>query len=180
MKFKIPNSIKQHGTRVTLGLLVVLIFLLHNYGSLHFEALDRMENFAYDARLNLTMPRGVDPRIEIVDVDERSLLEQGRWPWSRNKLADMMDSLFDHYKIDTLGFDVVFAEKDESSGLKTLEKIGKENLQSDNNFSATLEKIRPTLDYDQLFANSIKGRKVVMGYYFRLDEAGKDKGEVGQ
>lgn len=180
MKFKIPNAVKQHGTRVTLGLLVVLMFLLNNLSIVHFEALDRMENFAYDARLNLTMPRGVDPRIVIVDVDERSLLEQGRWPWSRNKLAAMMDSLFDHYKISTLGFDVVFAEKDESSGLKTLEKIGKEHLQSDSNYSVALEKIRPTLDYDQLFANSIKGRKIVMGYYFRLDEGGKDKGEVGQ
>jgi len=178
MRIKIPASLKRHGTRVTLSLLTVLVFLMHNMSIIHIEAIDRLEDFAYDARLNLTMPRGVDPRIVIVDIDERSLYEQGRWPWSRNKLAQMMDTLFDRYKISVLGFDVVFAEKDESSGLKTLEKMGKEHLANDSSFSAALEKIKPELNYDQLFANSIKGRKVVMGYYFNLGE-GK-KGGVGQ
>lgn len=178
MRIKIPAPLKRHGTRVTLSLLTVLVFLMHSISIIHIEAIDRLENFAYDARLNLTMPRGMDPRIVIVDIDERSLYEQGRWPWSRNKLANMMDSLFDHYKISVLGFDVVFAEKDESSGLKTLEKMGKEHLSGDSGFSAALEKIRPELNYDQLFANSIKNRKVVLGYYFNLGEG--DKGGVGQ
>lgn len=154
--------------RVSMGLAIVLIFLLHNLGYMHFDFIDRIENFAYDGRLNLTMPRGVDHRIVIVDIDEKSLLEQGRWPWSRNKLAQMMDNLFDHYKISVLGFDVVFAEKDESSGYKTLEKMGQEQLRGDASFNQALEKIKPTLDYDQMFANSIKGRKIVMGYYFQL------------
>lgn len=178
MRIKIPDSIKRHGMRVTLSLLTLVFFLMHSLSLVHLDAIDRLENFAYDVRLNLTMPRGVDPRIVIVDIDERSLYEQGRWPWSRNKLANMMDSLFDHYKISVLGFDVVFAEKDESSGVKTLEKIGKENFSYDPNFNTTLERIKPTLDYDQLFANSIKGRKVVLGYYFNLGEG--EKGGVGQ
>ena len=173
MRIKIPNAVKQHGARVSLGLLVVLVFLLHNLSILHFEALDRMENFAYDARLNFTMPGGVDKRIVIVDLDVRSLKAEGRWPWSRNKLAAMMDSLFDYYKINVLGFDVVFAEKDESSGLNTLEKLGKESLSTDTSFHSTLQKIRPSLDYDQVFANSIKGRKIVMGYYFELGQGKK-------
>lgn len=167
-KIKIPHSIKQHGMRVSLGLVIVLVFMMHNLGIMHFEFIDRIENFAYDARLNLTMPRGVDHRIVVVDIDEKSLAEQGRWPWSRNKLAQMMDSLFDYYKVSVLGFDVVFAEKDDSSGYKTLEKIGQEQLRGDTNFNQALEKIKPSLDYDQMFADSIKGRKIVMGYYFQL------------
>ena len=178
MRIKILASIKRHGMRVTLSLLTVLFFLLHTIGVMHFESIDRLEDYAYDARLNLTMPRGVDPRIVIVDIDERSLYEQGRWPWGRNKLAAMMDSLFGHYHISVLGFDVVFAEKDDTSGLLSLEKISKENFAGDAGFKNTLEQIRPSLDYDQLFANSMKGRKVVMGYYFNLGE-GK-KGGVGQ
>lgn len=178
MKLKIPDAIKRHGIRVTLSLFTVLFFLLHILGFVHVEAIDRLENFTYDVRLNLTMPGGVDTRIVILDIDERSLFEQGRWPWSRNKLADMMNILFDDYKISVLGFDVVFAEKDESSGVKTLEKIGKEHFADDPNFNSTLEKIKPSLDYDQLFANSIKGRKVVMGYYFNLGEGEQER--VGQ
>ncbi len=76
-KIKIPHSIKQHGVRVSLGLVIVLVFLLHHMGILHMGFIDRMESFAYDARLNLTMPRGVDHRIVVVDIDEKSLAEQG-------------------------------------------------------------------------------------------------------
>ena len=39
-------------------------------------------------RLRMTMPRGVDERIVILDIDEKSLAEVGRWPWARNRDAD--------------------------------------------------------------------------------------------
>jgi adenylate cyclase len=144
-------------------------------GFVHVEAIERLENFTYDARLNLTMPGGVDTRIVILDLDERSLEKEGRWPWSRNKMADLMNILFDDYKISVLGFDIVFAEKDESSGYKTLEKIGKEHFAGDANFASAFEKIKPTLNYDQLFADSIKGRKVVMGFYFNHAEGEQER-----
>ena len=67
------------------------------------------------------MPKTVDPRVVILDIDEQSLAEQGRWPWGRDKLALLMDKLFNHYGIRLVGFDVVFAEPDDSSGLKTLD-----------------------------------------------------------
>lgn len=165
---KLLDSIKRHHVRIALSFGVLLIFLLHVIGTLHIGFIDRMENLAYDVRLNIMMPKTVDPRIVIVDIDERSLLEQGRWPWSRNRLAEMVNRLFDQYKIRVLGFDVVFAEKDESSGLKTLEKIGHE-LKTNAEFGKALDKIRPTLDYDQMFADSLKGRPVALGYYFRPD-----------
>ena len=50
------------------------------------------------------MPRTLDPRIVILDIDEKSLAEkekggEGRWPWPRDRLALMLDKLFDHYHI---------------------------------------------------------------------------------
>ena len=33
------------------------------------------------------MPGGVDPRVVILDIDEKSLGEIGRWPWSRDLMA---------------------------------------------------------------------------------------------
>jgi len=174
---KLIELIKRHSIRIGISLAVLLAFLLHTLGVLHLGFIDRMENLAYDIRLNVMMPNTVDPRIVIVDIDERSLLEQGRWPWSRNQLATMMNQLFDHYKVKVVGYDVVFAEKDESSGLKTLEKIGREHFSGDKEFNKTLDKVRPSLDFDQLFADSIKGRPVVLGYYFRQGE--NEKGSVG-
>ncbi|HEU4708027.1 MAG TPA: adenylate/guanylate cyclase domain-containing protein, partial [Methylophilaceae bacterium] len=114
----------------------------------------------------------------IVDIDEKSLQEQGRLPWGRNKLAMLVDRLFDDYKISTLGFDVVFAEKDESSGLKNLEEIGA-RLKSDEGFQKIVEHLRPRLDYDQILADSFKNRNVVLGYYFRHDgSAGAGVGQL--
>jgi len=156
---------------VGLSLSLVLLFVLNATGPLHLGFINRMELFAYDVRLNMMMPNTKDRRIVIVDIDERSLLEQGRWPWSRNRLAEMVDKLFDQYGIKVLGFDVVFAEKDESSGLSNLEALGRTHLKSNPEFQAAIEQVRPSLDYDRVFADHLKGRPVVLGYYFRRDTA---------
>ena len=159
--------LKKHGIIFALSLSVVVLMLLNAIDVMPLRFIDRLENFSYDLRLNLLMPRTIDERIVIIDLDEKSLKEQGRWPWGRDKMATMMDQLFDHYQINTLGFDVVFAEKDESSGLKNLEWMQQQYLKDDANFAEALDKIKPRLDYDQLFADSIKNRKVVLGYYFQ-------------
>lgn len=163
-----------HTIRVGLSLLVVIILLLHASETIRFGFIQRLENFTYDMRLNLLMPRGVDDRIVIVDIDEKSLQEQGRWPWGRNKLADLVNKLFDEYHVKVMGFDVVFAEADDSSGLKNLEGLQKKYLSGDSYFNQMITEIRPQLDYDQVFANSLKGRNVVLGYYFRQDKSGGD------
>ncbi len=172
----LPELISRHTVRVALSLGVVILLLLHATGTFQLGFVNRLENFTYDVRLNLMMPGTIDQRIVIVDIDEKSLQEQGRWPWGRNKLAQLVDKLFDDYKINVLGFDVVFAEKDESSGLRSLQDIQQNYLKSDE-FGQIVEQLRPQLDYDQLFAKSMAGRNVVLGYYFRRDD-NKD-GRVG-
>ena len=168
---------KKHGISFALSLAVVMLMLLNASNVLPLRFIDRLENFSYDLRLNLLMPRTIDERIVIVDIDEKSLKEQGRWPWGRDKMATLVNQLFDHYQINTLGFDVVFAEKDESSGLKNLEWMQQQYLKDDTNFAEAFKKIKPRLDYDQIFADSIKNRKVVLGYYFQTSG---DTNHVGQ
>ncbi len=171
------SFIKKLGVRAVLSLIIVAFMLLHITHVLQFGFIDKLEQFSYDARLNLLMPNTVDKRIVIVDIDEKSLKEQGQWPWNRAKLAVLVNQLFATYQINTLGFDVVFAEKDESSGLKNLEWMQKNVLQNDAQFTRAMEDIRPTLDYDNVFANSLKNRKIVLGYYFLLNG---DTQKVGQ
>ena len=110
---------------------------------------------------------------------KKALLEQGRWSWGRNKLAQLVNILFDKYRIKWWGLTLVFAEKDESSGLKSLEEIERTHLKSDNNFHNIVEQLRPKLDYDQVFANSLKGCNVVLGYYFRHDNKDDASKSVG-
>jgi len=166
----IMELIKRHALRMALSLVITLPFLLNTLGVVHLGFIQRLENYTYDLRLQWTMPNTIDKRIVILDVDEKSLQEQGHWPWPRNDLAHLVDVLFDRYQIDVLGFDILFAERDGSSGLKNLEQLAQTELGSDAGFKTTLNKLRPKLDYDQLFANSLKNRRVVLGYYFRHDE----------
>ena len=166
------------GVRPALGVAIILLMLMHVVGEFHLSFVDKLEQFSYDARLNLLMPNTVDKRIVIVDIDEKSLKEQGQWPWSRNKLAMLVNQLFETYQINTLGFDVVFAEKDESSGLRNLEWLQNNDLKNDAQFTAAFEALKPSLDYDGAFANSLKNRKVVLGYYFLLNGNAQQVGQL--
>ncbi len=156
---------KKNAILIGLGLALVLIFTANAAHFYRLSFVDQLSAIFYDYRLRLTMPRTVDNRIVILDIDEKSLKEEGRWPWSRDRLAVLMDKLFDKYAVAEVGFDVVFAEKDESSGLKVLQKLGQNQLKADAVFQSTLRQIQPQLEYDNIFADKIKNRKVVLGYY---------------
>jgi adenylate cyclase len=177
---KIIALLSRHGVRILLSVAIILLMLLNASGVLNLSSINRLENFTYDTRLNMLMSGKVDERIVIIDIDEKSLKEQGRWPWGRNKLASLVDKLFDDYHVKVLGFDVVFAEKDESSGLKSLEDIKARYLSSDPAFSQAIDKLRPTLDYDQIFANSLKNRNVVLGFFFLRDAKASVSGALPQ
>jgi len=165
-QMKFIGYCRRHALRIGISLMVALLLLLNAKGVFQLNFMERLENYTYDLRLLATMPGGKDPRVVIVDIDEKSLQEQGHWPWPRNRLAQLIDLLFDRYKIDVLGFDIVFAERDESSGLKQMETLARSELAADAGFKSSLSRLKPQLDYDQLFANSLKNRRVVLGYYF--------------
>ena len=169
---------KQHIVRIALGLLVVLVFVGHAAELFPIGLVSRLDNIIYDARLRLTMPGTVDPRIVILDIDEKSLAvpELGRWPWGRDKLSILIEKLFEKYGVLIVGFDVVFAEPDDSSGLKILDQLAKKELRDVAQFRSTLDSMRPRLDHDALFANTIKDRPVVLGYYFSSDENASESG----
>src|SRR5262245_45062480 len=121
------------------------------------------------------MPRTVDPRIVVVDIDEKSLQErekggEGRWPWPRDRLALLLNKLFDKYQIAIVGFDVVFAERDESSGIRVLERLGQKELRDVPQFQTALGSVEPQLEYDREFPEHMKGRNVVRGYTFTNDD----------
>jgi len=158
--------VKKNLVRIAFGLALALVFLGHSARFYQIPLLNTLDAFAYDARLRLTTPGGVDQRIVILDIDEKSLAEQGRWPWSRDKMAALVSQLFDRYGVVLLGFDVVFAEADGSSGLASLEAIASGELKGDAAFLSALKGLRGPLNYDQRFADALRNRPVVLGYYF--------------
>ena len=163
---------RQHLVRIALGLRVVLVFVGHAAKLYQIGFITRLDNIAYDYRLRLTMPGTLDDRIVILDIDERSLDPRalGRWPWGRDKIVALLQKLFDKYGVTLIGFDVVFAEPDESSGLPVLERLARSRLKDVGPFQSALKELRPELDRDAIFASFLRGRPVVLGYYFSSDE----------
>ncbi|MEM7207223.1 MAG: adenylate/guanylate cyclase domain-containing protein [Pseudomonadota bacterium] len=172
--------ITQRWIRLILSGCIVVFYLLHSAGYFRMPLFESLEAQSYDFRLNTTLPGTVDSRIVIVDLDERSLAEFGRWPWRRYIIADMLDSLFDHYKIRTLGFDIVFAEPDRSSGYETLDTLAANELQNNTAFKKAYQKIRPNLLNDRIFAASLRDRDITMGYYFKPILKENEAAAVGQ
>ena len=157
----------QRIVRLALSAVILLVLLLDTAGRVEYPFIEQLENWTYDARLNFTRPNSVDDRIVIVDIDENSLARVGRWPWSRDRLAVLVDNLFNHYEVDTVAFDIVFAEKDESSGLEKFERLADTILRNDAEYLQAFEEIRPSLMHDEIFAESLEGKNVVLGYYFK-------------
>lgn len=157
---------KRHLIRTGLSLLILLVFLLHVGGHYRIDALDQLELFTYDQRVKLTTLGGVDSRIVIVDIDEKSLAAEGRWPWSRNKLAMLLEHLFEKYGVAVVGFDVVFAEPDETSGFKVLKGLAEYEFKDMPSFGAAVDGLEHELNYDQIFADAIARYPVILGFTF--------------
>jgi adenylate cyclase len=174
------NRFRRNAVRIALGLAVMAVVLLQVTGVLRLDFVQRLENYTYDLRLQATLPGGVDPRVVIVDLDERSLRQEGHWPWGRDKMARLVDQLFDAYHIRVLGFDMVLAEPDTSSGLQNLQALAGGALKDVPQFQAALHKLTPQLQFDERFARSLQGRPVVLGYYFQhgLRSAGQPQGAL--
>lgn len=173
------QALSKHWPRIVATLLPLVFAVLHALGLVNLQVLNRLDASIYDARLRATAPQTLDPRIVIVDIDEKSLAELGRWPWSRNTMATLVDALFVQQKIEILGFDIVFAEVDTSSGLAQLQALANNAFKDQAGFAQRVEQLKPTLDYDGLFARSLQQRPVVMGYYFS-EEAARTSGVLPQ
>ncbi|MDH5299896.1 MAG: adenylate/guanylate cyclase domain-containing protein [Gammaproteobacteria bacterium] len=168
--------------RQLISLVILSLFLAHATHVFQLPLLGTLEKKSYDFRVNLYPATEPDQRIVIVDIDERSLEQVGRWPWSRNVLAELVNNLFDHYHVSVTGFDVLFAEADTSSGLGILEQFGQQQLHNNPDYQHALAQLRPQLQYDTIFANALQNRNVIMGYFFAntssADNAEIAKGEL--
>jgi adenylate cyclase len=161
--------------RYALSLALTGIFLLHVTTIINIPLLTNLESQAYDARLKITLPDKVEKQVVIIDIDEKSLNEIGQWPWNRNILATINDALFDHYQINTLGYDIVFAEEDIDEGARLLERMAHGSLKDDSEFIKEYRRVMPSLQHDQRFAESLKNRKTVMGFVMDTETT---KGEL--
>ena len=106
-----------------IALLVIFIALIMFYIDVPF--LRFMELKALDLRMISRGTLSPGGETVIAAIDEKSLSELGRWPWPRTTIAKLVDRL-KGYGAKAVGFDIVFAEPDENSSLKTIADLSQE------------------------------------------------------
>ena len=160
--------------RVALLVGVLVGAIAHAAGYLPLRFVSQFDLAIADARLRALMPSTLDPRIVVVDIDEKSLAEVGRWPWGRDQMAALTDELFTRQQAAVVGFDMLFAEPDTGSSLAVLERLAGESPE----LAARLPRWRAELDHDRLFAKALAGRNAVLGYYLTSDRGGRKIGSL--
>lgn len=108
---------------------------------------------------------GPDMPVRIIDIDDASLSAYGQWPWSRDQLATLVDTLT-HAGAATIAFDMIFPEPDRTNPLSALESM---------TLPPGLDlQVRASLDqmpsFDERFAQSLAASPSVLGV------AGADQG----
>ena len=162
-----------------IALLVILIALVLFFFDAPF--LRFMELKALDLRI---VSRGAMPsggETVIVTIDEKSLSELGRWPWPRTTIAKLVDAL-KGYGAKAVGFDIVFAEPDDNSSLKTVAELTRDVRQGgigDSRLYGLLEQKQKAADTDAALARSIeKAANITLGYFFHITE--KEVGHLSE
>jgi adenylate cyclase len=163
MKRALGRALGRFGGRWALGLLLTALTAAHTVGYLPSDSIDRLNGFVSGLFMRLEKPV-LDPRIVIVDIDDKSLAQVGRFPWSRNVQADLVTRLFQHYRVGAVGFDISFPEADTSSGYEVLERLAAGPLDKVAGLKQQLAQLKPEMDYDGLLAAAMRGHPVVLGY----------------
>lgn len=130
----------------------------------------RMDGQIYDQMINLNWHHPPEnPRVIVINIDENSVQKEGRWPWPRDKMAELVSKLKQNGVV-TIGLDIVMSEAEINYALglqKKLKQLGPIVLPDQKQLMLTLEKLAPKIDNDHAFAQTLLDHNVVLGFLFQ-------------
>jgi adenylate cyclase len=127
----------------------------------------RLDNLAYDMQLRtklFTHKSKHDFDVVIVDVDDKSLQEQGRWPWPRGVIGKLLDQM-QADGVVVVATDMMFPEPETDVTVLIGDELVKRNL-STPELVTILNMIRPDLNNDLKLAGSLQNKDIVLGMTF--------------
>ncbi|MGH7792886.1 MAG: CHASE2 domain-containing protein, partial [Thermodesulfobacteriota bacterium] len=112
MKEKIKRNRGFLLAAITIGIISALLSLaLYTWSPDFLRAIDlKFSDFRFKMRGEIKP----NAQVAIVAIDEKSINELGRWPWSRYRIAELLHKLRD-YNPKVVAFDITFSEP-ESDG----------------------------------------------------------------
>ena len=180
-----PNTVRKllrewrvHRGSLAISLIVMLFALAVYFATFVgerpmpvFDSIYRLELNTLDVRFQFRGRVTPDPRIIIVDIDQRSQEQLGRWPFPRIHFVHLMDALReDGAKV--VAFDMTFSKPDQTvlplqdlSADLAAEK--KQGLAVSSAVQSAIDRREKQYNYDEQFAESLKRfGHVVLGNYF--------------
>jgi len=165
------RKLLKHTARLLAAFISIIIIWLSVSSATSTNVLARIEYLFYDLRFNLLLSytkRGEsDHNIAIIDIDEDSIVAEGRFPWSRHKIAKLIDKLGQAGVIVT-AFDVVFSEAELNPVEYIGELVDKPLLEKIN--AQHWQEISHSVDADSNMARILTEQDVVLGFFFQDDE----------
>jgi len=164
----------RRGIAIGMGFFLIIILLSVQFARPAFlgDLAQRLELLAFDIRLRTiriipaeSAANGPATKVVIVDIDERSLTEHGRWPWSRAKVAVLLERLA-QAGAAVVAFDVMFSEPEVNPAMEVASFLKKHGEGSEV-LAAELARFKDSFDRDRQFAGALRSKEVVLGYTFQ-------------
>ena len=131
---------------------------------------ERLDNLTYDIQLRAQMFARKHPPLKtsvaIVDIDDESIKAEGSWPWSRAKVAKLVNQIQAQGAV-VIAFDMTFSLEEPNIADRVYDELSLQNLMNPVVDDA-LKKIRPYFDQDAKLLESLKQGDTVVGIIFLL------------
>lgn len=136
--------------------------------------MERLDNLGYDLQLRTyIMTKNLKPHdaVAIIDIDDKSLKAEGRWPWPRDKVAELVDKLHEQ-GVSVIAFDIFFSENEINIAKTVSNKLEGNNL-IDSQSASLLKKYESIFDNDAVLAKSLANTTSILaiGFLPRVESA---------
>jgi Nif-specific regulatory protein len=97
------------------GIVAAVIAILLTLYHARFDLFEQLEFKLIDAKFRLRGPLRPGCEVAIIDIDKRSILEIGKWPWSRRTVARLI-RILSQKGARVIGLDFYFSSADPDAG----------------------------------------------------------------
>ena len=143
-------------------------FLVLFFAGFSFHAgswFEKLERLSYEWMVRLTAPdRQADPRIVLIDIDDKSIERMGSWPWPRSRLAEMIELLRES-GVKVIGLNLPLFERESNQGVEEVKSymarfeayaLNKKDSSLTAWIEESLEEMAQRLDNDGLLVEGVR------------------------
>jgi adenylate cyclase len=163
---KIPSGYRSWLVNLSIFTLLLLVFQWSIQPGKSDSIIHRMNGMLYDVRLSTMMEDSIPlgtTGVVVIDIDEKSLKQFGRWPWSRETIVSLLKNIQTQGALIT-AFDIVFSEPEKN----IIERL--RERPTSTQFQDFLQSIEADYDFDGQLAEQFTQQDVILGYLFLNSE----------